>query len=100
MHTDRGWFRSSGSDDDVAVSSRVRLARNLIGIPFPPTLSKEEEQQVQRMNGRTERTKRRDPADHHQQKRDAGEGRQHCQHESADVGLEGEGVAERPSENQ
>lgn len=47
MYTDRGWFRSSGSDDDVAVSSRVRLARNLLGIPFPPTLSKEEEEQVQ-----------------------------------------------------
>jgi protein arginine kinase len=48
MHINRGWFSSPGSDDDVAVSSRVRLARNLLGIPFPPTLSKEEEEQVQR----------------------------------------------------
>jgi protein arginine kinase len=48
MHTERGWFSSPGSDDDVAVSSRVRLARNLLGIPFPPTLSKEEEEEVQR----------------------------------------------------
>jgi protein arginine kinase len=48
MRIDRGWFSSPGSDDDVAVSSRVRLARNLLGIPFPPTLSKEEEEQVQR----------------------------------------------------
>jgi protein arginine kinase len=47
MRMDGGWFSSSGSDDDVAVSSRVRLARNLSGIPFPPNLSKEEEQQVQ-----------------------------------------------------
>lgn len=47
MHVDRGWFSSPGSDDDVAVSSRVRLARNLMDIPFPPTLSKEEEEQVQ-----------------------------------------------------
>jgi protein arginine kinase len=47
MQIDRGWFSSPGSDDDVAVSSRVRLARNLLGIPFPPTLSKEEEEQVQ-----------------------------------------------------
>jgi protein arginine kinase len=48
MRIDRGWFSSAGSDDDVAISSRVRLARNLLGIPFPPTLSKEEEEQVQR----------------------------------------------------
>jgi protein arginine kinase len=48
MQLDRGWFDSSGSDDDVAVSSRVRLARNLLGIPFPPTLSREDEEQVQR----------------------------------------------------
>jgi len=48
MHIDRGWFGSPGSDDDVAISSRVRLARNLLGISFPPTLSKEEEEQVQR----------------------------------------------------
>jgi protein arginine kinase len=48
MHIDRGWFSSPGSDDDVAISSRVRLARNLLGVPFPPTLSKQEEEQVQR----------------------------------------------------
>ena len=48
MHLKPSWYSSPGSEDDVAVSSRVRLARNLLGIPFPPTLSKEEEEQVQR----------------------------------------------------
>jgi protein arginine kinase len=47
MHLKSSWYSSPGSQDDVAVSSRVRLARNLLGIPFPPTLSKEEEEQVQ-----------------------------------------------------
>ncbi len=42
-----GWFNFPGAEDDVAVSSRVRLARNLLGIPFPPALSKEQEEQVQ-----------------------------------------------------
>jgi protein arginine kinase len=48
MRIDGGWFSVSGAEDDVVVSSRVRLARNLLGIPFPPALSKEEEEQVQR----------------------------------------------------
>jgi protein arginine kinase len=48
MRIDNGWFSASGAEDDVVVSSRVRLARNLLGIPFPPALSKEEEEQVQR----------------------------------------------------
>jgi len=48
MNIDRGWFSRGGAEDDVAISSRARLARNLMGIPFPPTLSKEEEERVQR----------------------------------------------------
>ena len=47
IRIDRSWFSTPGAEQDVAVSSRVRLSRNLLGIPFPPTLSKEEEQQVQ-----------------------------------------------------
>ncbi len=47
MQTMEGWFDAPGSEADVAVSSRVRLARNLLGIPFPPALSKEQEEQVQ-----------------------------------------------------
>ena len=29
------WFGGSGADSDVVISSRVRLARNLVGLPFP-----------------------------------------------------------------
>ena len=29
------WFEKKGTDDDVVVSSRVRLARNVKGVPFP-----------------------------------------------------------------
>jgi protein arginine kinase len=29
------WLSSGGNDDDIVISSRIRLARNLKGIPFP-----------------------------------------------------------------
>jgi len=29
------WFGTKGKDTDVVLSSRVRLARNLVGVPFP-----------------------------------------------------------------
>lgn len=29
------WFGAEGQDSDVVISSRVRLARNLVGLPFP-----------------------------------------------------------------
>ena len=29
------WFEKKGTDGDVVVSSRVRLARNVKGVPFP-----------------------------------------------------------------
>lgn len=34
------WYIESGPESDVAISSRVRLARNLDGIPFPFMLNK------------------------------------------------------------
>lgn len=33
------WFVGEGPDSDVVISSRVRLARNIDGRPFPPALS-------------------------------------------------------------
>jgi protein arginine kinase len=42
------WFSRPGEHNDVAVSTRVRLARNLQGLPFPPVLGKEEEEELQR----------------------------------------------------
>jgi len=37
-----GWLIDSGPDDDIAISSRIRLARNLEGIRFPPGASVDE----------------------------------------------------------
>lgn len=33
------WYEQHSADDDVAVSTRVRLARNIAGIPFPARMS-------------------------------------------------------------
>ena len=34
-----GWLADSGPDDDIAISSRIRLARNLLEYSFPPAAS-------------------------------------------------------------
>ncbi len=36
------WYKNSGPSDDIAVSSRIRLARNLSGIPFPSRMTTEQ----------------------------------------------------------
>lgn len=41
------WYSRPGADSDVAVSTRVRLARSLLGFPFPLMLSREQEEQLQ-----------------------------------------------------
>lgn len=33
------WYQTKGPKDDIAVSSRIRLARNLSGIPFPARMT-------------------------------------------------------------
>jgi len=35
------WVKSSSSNDDIVISSRIRLARNIQGIPFPNKLDKD-----------------------------------------------------------
>ncbi|HIG87298.1 MAG TPA: ATP--guanido phosphotransferase, partial [Planctomycetes bacterium] len=35
------WLQGNGPEADVVISSRVRLARNLSGLPFRSTLSSE-----------------------------------------------------------
>lgn len=40
------WMRPGGDDNDVVLSSRVRLARNLAGIPFPNRGNAQQLQQV------------------------------------------------------
>lgn len=41
------WYEKSGNDGDVAISTRVRLARNLRGFPFPNRLSKAQKEAVE-----------------------------------------------------
>ncbi|MCR5045092.1 MAG: hypothetical protein K6A42_00775 [Treponema sp.] len=41
------WYAAKGEDDDVVVSSRVRLARNLANFPFPESCDDDEAAQVQ-----------------------------------------------------
>ncbi len=40
------WMRGGGPSSDVIVSSRLRLARNLSDVPFPPEMSREHAQKV------------------------------------------------------
>lgn len=40
------WFAGSGPDDDVVISTRVRLARNLTGLPFPQRMSEKDRQEL------------------------------------------------------
>ncbi len=40
------WYREYGTDGDVVLSSRVRLARNIQGIPFPRRTNAEQQEQV------------------------------------------------------
>lgn len=40
------WLRGSGSDADVVISSRIRLARNLAGFPFATKLVKEQQEDI------------------------------------------------------
>lgn len=40
------WLRGTGPDNDIVMSSRIRLARNLNGYPFSTKLSKDEEKAI------------------------------------------------------
>ena len=41
------WYAAKGDDDDVVISSRVRLARNLANFPFPESCDDDEAVRVQ-----------------------------------------------------
>ncbi|MBO8141271.1 MAG: protein arginine kinase [Firmicutes bacterium] len=43
------WMRGSGPDRDVVLGSRIRLARNLAGIPFPAVASEQQLEHVMTM---------------------------------------------------
>lgn len=40
------WYRQNGPEGDVIVSTRIRLARNLTGFPFPSGMSVEQKKEV------------------------------------------------------
>lgn len=43
------WYNMSAPEDDIAVSTRIRLARNIKGIPFPSKMSNEQFNAVNEM---------------------------------------------------
>lgn len=40
------WYNSHAPEDDIVVSTRIRLARNLPGIPFPARMTKEQRREL------------------------------------------------------
>ena len=40
------WFDKKGTDSDVVISTRIRLARNIAGVPFPFRISDEQAKSV------------------------------------------------------
>ena len=42
----RMWYHEKGTDSDVVVSTRIRLARNIAKVPFPPKWSDEAAKQI------------------------------------------------------
>ena len=40
------WLRGTGADSEIVISSRIRLARNFPGLPFPHWANKEQEQEI------------------------------------------------------
>lgn len=43
---EKKWYRSSGKDSDVTISTRVRLARNLASYPFPCRISERQQTEI------------------------------------------------------
>ena len=41
-----GWLSGEGRDHDIIISSRVRLARNFKGVPFPQRMKDEEKRNI------------------------------------------------------
>jgi len=44
--SERKWYERSGSEGDVAISTRARLARNLRGYPFPGKMGEDQRREV------------------------------------------------------
>lgn len=40
------WYEQAGEQGDIVLSTRIRLARNLKGYPFPPVISREQREEL------------------------------------------------------
>ena len=40
------WYTTHAPEDDIAVSTRIRLARNLSGLPFPARMTPEQRKEL------------------------------------------------------
>ena len=40
------WYAEKSPQDDIVVSTRIRLARNLSGIPFPARMTAEQRKEL------------------------------------------------------
>ena len=40
------WYTTHAPEDDIAVSTRIRLARNLSGLPFPARMTPEQHREL------------------------------------------------------
>ncbi len=49
MSTSKKWYQLSGNDADVVISTRIRLARNIKGFPFPHAMSDVQREQVNKL---------------------------------------------------
>ncbi len=49
MNTQKKWYQLTGSHADVVISTRIRLARNVKGIPFPCAMTPQQRAEVNRM---------------------------------------------------
>ena len=47
--TDNKWYLSTGNEADTVISTRIRLARNIAGIPFPSRMSAQQLSEVNRL---------------------------------------------------
>ena len=44
----KGWYKEKGPENDVVLSSRIRISRNLSGHLFPGTMKSQEEEEIQK----------------------------------------------------
>ena len=48
-HTSGEWLRGTGPESDIVISSRIRLARNLVAFPFTNRASAHQRAEIERL---------------------------------------------------